>query len=208
MQLRKLLWWLLIKHCLKNGDHIKRWTQSGITSNSRAVNICKRQTSRAVGTCRHSLLYIPLPPALTHTNQTGWQVCTHRTTPISVGTRKHSPTTPVPHLPLSLTPTRQADTGVCAQDHTHLTPIKIRHKPVSQSCAVAKSGKFWRATGQSTDAYKQLMHQKLPKFGFHTHTTAPCPPFAKFDCQVARQNIPLLATMHDCETGLCYWLDC
>ena len=26
--------------------------------------------------------------------------------------------------------------------------------------------------------------------------------FAEFDCLVARQNIPLLPTAHDCETGL------
>ena len=26
--------------------------------------------------------------------------------------------------------------------------------------------------------------------------------YAKFDCPVARQNCPLLATAHDCETGL------
>ena len=48
--------------------------------------------------------------------------------------------------------------------------------------------------------------QKLPKFGFHTHTTALCPMeqssilSAKFDCPVARKNFSLLATAHDCET--------
>ena len=53
--------------------------------------------------------------------------------------------------------------------------------------------------------------QKIQKFGFCIHTTAPCPMeqffilFAKFDCPVAHQNFPLLATSHDCETGL--WQD-
>ena len=31
--------------------------------------------------------------------------------------------------------------------------------------------------------------------------------YAKFDCPVARQNIPLLATAHDYETGLLQTLD-
>ena len=50
--------------------------------------------------------------------------------------------------------------------------------------------------------------QKLPKFGFHTHTTALWPMeqssilSAKFDCPGACQNISLLATAHDCETDL------
>ena len=57
-------------------------------------------------------------------------------------------------------------------------------KPGSQSCAVAKSEQFWRATGQS----------KLPKFGFRIHRTAlwamsfimsakfDCPGFFNFTC--------------------------
>ena len=49
--------------------------------------------------------------------------------------------------------------------------------------------------------------QKLPMFGFRTHTTARSPleqssiKPAKFDCPVAQQNFLLLATVHDCETG-------
>ena len=49
--------------------------------------------------------------------------------------------------------------------------------------------------------------QKLPMFGFRTHTTVPWPVeqfsilFAKFYCPVTRQKFSLLATAHDCETG-------
>ena len=49
--------------------------------------------------------------------------------------------------------------------------------------------------------------QKLPKFGFPTHTTALWPVEqssilpAKFDCPVASQNFLFIATAHDCETG-------
>ena len=52
------------------------------------------------------------------------------------------------------------------------------NKSVSQSCAVAKREIFWRAF---------VAASRL---------------FAKFDCPVARQNICLLATAHDCEIGL------
>ena len=51
------------------------------------------------------------------------------------------------------------------------------------------------------------LQQKLPKFGFRTHTTALWPVeqssilSAKFDCSVARLNISLLATAYGCETG-------
>ena len=44
------------------------------------------------------------------------------------------------------------------------------------------------------------LQQKLPKFGFRTHTTALWPMeqssilSAKFDCPVARQNFSLVAT--------------
>ena len=41
-----------------------------------------------------------------------------------------------------------------------------RHKPVSQSCAVAKSGKLWRTTGQSSLAYKRLAATKASKVWF------------------------------------------
>ena len=49
---------------------------------------------------------------------------------------------------------------------------------------------------------------KLPKFGFRTHTTALWQMeqssilSAKFDCVLARQKFLLLATAHDCQTGL------
>ena len=43
---------------------------------------------------------------------------------------------------------RTQQDSICAQ--------RRRYKPVSQSCAVAKSEKFWRATGQINLAYKRL----------------------------------------------------
>ena len=88
------------------------------------------------------------------------------------------------------------------------TSFSLSYKPVSQSCAVAKSEKFWRATGQSNLVYKRVAATKASKFGFLTRTTALWPMeqssilSAKFDCPVARQNVSLLATAHDCETGL------
>ena len=42
----------------------------------------------------------------------------------------------------------------------------VNNKPVSQSCAVAKSEKFWRATGQSNLEYKRLATTKASKFWF------------------------------------------
>ena len=42
---------------------------------------------------------------------------------------------------------------------------------VSQSCAVAKSDNFWRATGQSNLPDKGWPQQKFPKFDFRIHTT-------------------------------------
>ena len=82
-------------------------------------------------------------------------------------------------------------------------------KPVLQSCTVAKSEHFWRATGQSNLAYKRLAaKQKLPKFDFCTHTSALWPVeqssilSAKFDCAVDCQKFSLLATAHDCEASL------
>ena len=53
-------------------------------------------------------------------------------------------------------------------------------------------------------------NKKLAKFGFRTHTTALWAMeqsfilSAKFDCPVARQNLSLFATAHDCETDLSY----
>ena len=83
-------------------------------------------------------------------------------------------------------------------------------KPVSQPCTVAKSDKFWRATGQLNLAYKWWTQQKLPKFVFCTLTTALWwgeQSFIlsdKFDCPVAHHNVSLLATAHDYE--LHQWL--
>ena len=89
----------------------------------------------------------------------------------------------------------------------------VNNKPVSQSCAVAKSEKFWRATGQSNLAYKRLataksfqslvfvLTQLLMKQSSILSVTL-CILFAKFGCPVAFQNFSLLATAHDCETGV------
>ena len=113
------------------------------------------------------------------------------------------------------------------------------------SHTAAKSENFRRVQTWYTNGWLQ---QKLPKFGFHTHTTAlwrvkqssilsakfdnlvpralrvrssrrktchssgashaegPGDEVAKFDCPVARQNSSLLATAHDCETGLLFSL--
>ena len=82
------------------------------------------------------------------------------------------------------------------------------YKPVSQSGTVPKSDKFWRATGQSNLADEVVLSTKVSNFAFRTHTTALWPMeqssilSAKFDCSVACQNCSLLATAHDCETGL------
>ena len=74
----------------------------------------------------------------------------------------------------------------------------------TKSCAVAKSENFWRATGQSTWHTKRLhgYNKNLPKFGFRTHTTALWPVeqssilSARFDCPVAHQEFPRLAIAH------------
>ena len=83
------------------------------------------------------------------------------------------------------------------------------YKPVSQSCPVAKRGNFWPVTGQLNLAHKQLAVMKASKslvsvltqlhFGQWSKSSILS---AKFDCPVARQNFVLLATAHDCETGL------
>ena len=80
------------------------------------------------------------------------------------------------------------------------------YKPVSQSCAVGKSEKFWRATGQSNlvDSmelakvqFYEYENQNLQAFVAANHL------YAKFDCPVACQDFSqLLATAHDCETWL------
>ena len=63
---------------------------------------------------------------------------------------------------------------------------------VSQSCAVAKSENFWRATGQSNLANRmaplakvqlcEYENQTLEAFAVASHLSA------KFDCPVAHQN--------------------
>ena len=78
--------------------------------------------------------------------------------------------------------------------HNHAQSLKVKHS----------GGPLDNQTWQ-TNGWPQ---QKLPKFGFRTHTTALWPVekssilSAKIDCPVARQSLLLLATAHDCETGL------
>ena len=80
------------------------------------------------------------------------------------------------------------------------------NKPVSQSCAVAKSEQFWQASGQSTLADRM----EDCSFGESAVVWARKPEafvadsrsYVKYDCAVARQNFSLFATAHDCETGL------
>ena len=51
--------------------------------------------------------------------------------------------------------------------------VLFSNKPVSQSCAVAKSEQFWLATEQSNFAYRRLAASKVgPKFSFCTHVNA------------------------------------
>ena len=82
-------------------------------------------------------------------------------------------------------------------------PYGIDNKPVSRPCTVAKTENFWLATHENC-----WLHQKFPKFGFCTNITAlrPMEQFsilsARFDSPMAHQNFLLLATAHDCETGL------
>ena len=83
-----------------------------------------------------------------------------------------------------------------------------RELPISQSCTGTKSEKFWWATGQSNLAYKRLAATKPSRVWFSYSTQLLWPMeqssilSAKFACPVARQNISLLATAHDCETDL------
>ena len=83
----------------------------------------------------------------------------------------------------------------------------VQIRPVSQSCAVAKSDHSGRPLDSQTCYTNFWPQQKLPKFGFRTRTTALWPVeqssilSAKFDCLVP-QKFSLLATAHDCETGL------
>ena len=78
---------------------------------------------------------------------------------------------------------------------------------VSQSCAVAKSEDFWRATGKSnladrmedcsTDHRAVVEFENLTLEAFVAATRL----YTKFDCPVPRQKSSLLATAHNCETG-------
>ena len=69
------------------------------------------------------------------------------------------------------------------------------YKPVSQSCAVAKSEKFWRATGQSNLSYKlpaikkkfQSLVSVLKQLHFGQWPESSILS-AKFDCPVAPQK--------------------
>ena len=89
-----------------------------------------------------------------------------------------------------------------------LIACRPRNKPVSQSCAVAKSGKFWRATGQSNLADKRLAAVKASKVWFWFWFSHNCTlangaslPFS-LNCPVTCQNFSLLAAAHDHQTGL------
>ena len=77
--------------------------------------------------------------------------------------------------------------------------------PVAQSCAVAKSEKFWRATGQSNrwqTEWKTAPLAKVQLCEYENQTLG-----APFVCLVARQKFSLLATAHDCETDFnVFWL--
>ena len=81
------------------------------------------------------------------------------------------------------------------QFHSHVQELKVRNSGGPQH------NHTWRMNG--------WLQQKLPMFGFRTHTTALWPMeqssilSAKFDCPETHQNCSLLATVHDCETGLC-----
>ena len=81
--------------------------------------------------------------------------------------------------------------------------------PVLQSCAVAKSEKFWRATWQAE--WKTGPLAKVQLFEYENQIlhvfVATSLSFAKFNCPVARQFLLLsllllLSTARDCETGL------
>ena len=78
-------------------------------------------------------------------------------------------------------------------------------KPVSQPCTVAKSETFW-AEGQWGNQTWQTEWKTAPLAivqlcGYKNPLLMPCL-CAKFDCPVAHQNGPPLATVHGCETAL------
>ena len=88
-------------------------------------------------------------------------------------------------------------------------------RPVSRSCAVAKSEisdwlldnqtwqTEWKTAPLSTAQLCEYENQTLEAFVAASRLSA------KFDCPVARQKFSLLATAHDCETGkqgVFYWI--
>ena len=84
----------------------------------------------------------------------------------------------------------------------------ICNEPVSQSCAVAKIEVYGPLDNQTwqTNVWPQ---QKLSKSFFYLYSHTALWPMeqssiisAKFDCPVARQNVLLLTTAHDRESGL------
>ena len=93
--------------------------------------------------------------------------------------------------------------------HHEASTVTLVHKPVSQSCAIAERKILAGHRTIKLSIQSSRLQQKLPKFGFRSHTNAilasgaVCQVLsAKFDCPVARQDICLLATAHDCETGV------
>ena len=87
------------------------------------------------------------------------------------------------------------------------------NKPVLQSCAVAKSensgGPLDNQTWQT--AWKTAPLAKVQLCEYENQTleafVAASYSYVKYDCPVAQQNSSLLATAHDCETGLPYFLE-
>ena len=80
--------------------------------------------------------------------------------------------------------------------------------PLSQSCAVAKSGNFWRATGQSNLVYKRLAATKASKVWFSYSQNCTLANGAVFHsvCQVwSSSGPPEFFTFSDC-AWLWNWL--
>ena len=84
-----------------------------------------------------------------------------------------------------------------SQSHSHVQELKRNNS----------DGPLDNQTWQTND----WLQQKLPKFGFRTHTTA-CWPVeqssilsTEFDCPVVHQNFSLLSTVRDCETGFLHY---
>ena len=90
------------------------------------------------------------------------------------------------------------------QDHGEFQEdgTSSKYNPVSKSCAVAKSEKFWQATAQSYLTYQWLSATKASNVWFLYSHNCTFVLSAKFDCPEACQNCSLFATAHDCKTGL------